>query len=264
MTSQKEKTILITGACGFVGKHLVNHLLRKNICSKIIVCCRDMEKAGELYGSDEKISIATADLLHPSSYQDIFENNNPRLIIHLAALARFKQGEEYPEETIKANFLATVKLLETAKRFGVEKFLAASSNLARNPKGVTGISKFLTEAYVKQYVEPPETISIRLPNVAGSKGSVSRIFKQQIEKNAPITITDPRMSRKFITPREAAHELLFALENGNHGDIFINNKPSTPIVDLAKEMIEQSGKKNTAPLHWHACRRKITGSRLSG
>ncbi len=237
------KTLLITGACGFVGRNLTNYLLaNKDIFDKIVVCCRNGKVAQSLFKSQQRLIITQSNLNNPSSYLNIFKTHTPTHVIHLAAIARFKQGEEAPLETINANFFGAIELLKMARQYGTKKFLIASSNLARNPKGVTGVSKYLTEAYIKTLNPVPETFSIRLPNVLDSPGAVTLLFKNQIEKGLPITITDKRMSRKFITPRQAAKDLLFALNSGHHTDIFINNKPSTPIVELAEKMIIQSGK----------------------
>ncbi len=236
------KTILVTGACGFVGKHLVQYLLQNREFDKIVVCCRDKLLAASLFQSNPRVVFTTSDLINPSTYQSAFKTYQPNCIIHLAAIARFKQGEEDPDKTINTNFFGTIGLLELAKQFETKKVLVASSNLARNPKGVTGVSKYLTEAYVKKTKPNPKVASIRLPNVIDSPGAVTLLFKTQIEKGLPITITDKRMSRKFVTPSEAARDLVFAIQNGNHGDVFINNKASTPIVELAEKMIEESGK----------------------
>jgi len=237
-----ENSILITGACGFVGRYLVNHLLEHNLYQKIIVCCHHQPVKQQLFSKDGRLVFVNADLMQPEKYNRIIATHNPNDIIHLAAIARFKQGEENPEDTVKANFFGTLELLKPAKQFNAGRFLYVSSNFARNPKGVTGVTKYLTEAYIKSMEAPPETISIRLPNVIDSPGAVTLIFKRLIHENKAITITDKRMTRKFITPRQAAKDLLFVLQNGNHGDLFINNKPSTPIIRLAEKMIAESGK----------------------
>jgi len=238
----ESKTILVTGACGFVGKNLVNYLLSIWKIDKIVVCCRDKKAATTIFQNSEKVILTESDLAKPSTYQTIFKTHTPDYVIHLAAIARYKQGEENPDATVKINFFGTIALLKLAKQFKTKKVLIASSNMARNPKGVTGVSKYLTEAYLKTIQPYPEVSCIRLPNVIDSPDAVTLLFKEQIEKELPITITDKRMSRKFVTPSEAAHDLVFALLNGNHGDIFINNKPSTPIVELAQKMIDESGK----------------------
>ena len=234
------KKLLITGACSYVGLHLIKYLRENGFSDNIIACCRNQEKAEAL--KNDNITVVTSNLLSPGKYEQIFENHKPDFVIHLAAVARFKQGEENPGETIKANFLGSIKLIELAEKHNVERFLYVSSNLARNPKGITGYSKYLTEAFIKRMDSKMKVVSIRLPNVIDSPGAVTLIFKRQIENGEPITITDRRMSRKFITPEAAAGQLIFALLHGEHKDIFINNRPSTPIVELAKEMIAKSNK----------------------
>ncbi len=238
MSNQKNKTILITGGCGFVGKHLVNHILGSNLYNKVLVCCHRKEQQQ----FDNRIIFVKADLLNPAGYGKIFAKYHPDEVIHLAAIARYRQGEENPEKTITANLFGTIQLIELARHYGISRFLYVSSNLARNPKGVTGATKYLAEAFIKTINEPPVICSIRLPNVIDSPGAVTLIFKRQIEAGETITITDKRMTRKFITPDQSANDLIFALNTGKHQDIFINNKPSTPIVKLAQQMIARPGK----------------------
>ncbi len=239
MSIQKNRTILITGGCGFVGKHLVNHILENNLYNKVLVCCHRKEQQQQF---DNRIIFVKADLLNPAGYDKIFRKYHPNEIIHLAAIAQYRQGEENPEETVAANLFGTIRLIELARQYGVSRFLFVSSNLARNPKGVTGATKYLAEAFIKTINEPPVVCSIRLPNVIDSPGAVTLIFKRQIEAGETITITDKRMTRKFITPEQSAKDLIFALSTGKHQDIFINNKPSTPIIKLAQQMIARSGK----------------------
>jgi len=236
------QTILITGGCGFVGRHLVNHLLENNLYQKIVVCCYHEQINQILFKKSNRLFFAKADLLQPEKYKAVLAKHKPDDIIHLAAIARFRQGEENPEDTVKANFFGTVKLLQFAQQVNVKRFLYVSSNLARNPKGVTGSTKYLVEAYIKNLTTPPDVFSIRLPNVIDSPGAVTLIFKHQIEEGKAITLTDQRMTRKFITPEQSAKDLLFALNNCHHRDIYINNKPSTPIMELAQKMILDSGK----------------------
>ncbi len=235
------KKIFITGACSFVGKSLVHFLTQNFSTTQLILCCRNREKAHVFTG--DNMTVVTADLTEPETYQTLFSRFQPDYVIHLAATARFKDGESQPEKTLQTNFLASVQLLKFARETGIKKFLFVSSNLARNPAGITGYSKYLTEAFIQSTdLKPLSVVSIRLPNVIDSPGAVTLIFKKQIEEGKPITITDKRMSRKFITPEMAAEQLLFALQHGKHKDIFINNRPSTPIVELARQMIKDSGK----------------------
>ena len=235
-------SILITGGCGFVGRNLVNYLLEKNLYQKIIVCCHHKQINLSLFKKSNRLVFVNADLLQPEKFKTILAKHTPDDIIHLAAIARFHQGEENPEDTVNANFFGTIELVRFARQFEVKHFLYVSSNLARNPKGVTGSTKYLVEAFIRTTETPPAVFSIRLPNVIDSPGAVTLIFKQQIEEGEAITLTDQRMTRKFITPEQSARDLLFALNNGNHGDIFINNKPSTPIIELAQQMITDSEK----------------------
>ena len=243
MSEKNNKTIFITGGCGFVGRQLVKYLLDTNEYKKVVVCCHRKEAVANLSLSDNRLTIVEADLLNPISYIPLLKKFKLHDIVHLAAIARFRQGEDNPNNTIKANFFGSLELLHLSAQFDVNRFLCVSSNFARNPKGVTGVSKYLTEAVIKKLETLPTVISLRLPNVIDSSGAVTLIFKRQIQKGEAVTLTDKRMTRKFITPKQAAEDIMFALKNGNHQDVFVNNKPSTPILKLAQDMINASGKK---------------------
>ena len=237
------QTIFITGGCGFVGRHLVKYLLDTNEYNKVVICCHRKEAAANLALSDSRLTIVEADLLHPESYINPLEKFKPHDIVHLAAIARFKQGEEYPDNTVQANFFGTMALIRLSGQNNVSRFLYISSNLARNPKGVTGVSKYLVEAAIKKITPSPSVFSLRLPNVIDSPGAVTLIFKRQIQNGEAVTLTDKRMTRKFITPEQSSEDIMFVLNHGNHQDVFVNNKPSTPILKLAQDMINASGKK---------------------
>ena len=232
-------SILITGACGFVGQQLVSRLL-ENTLATLLICCRDKNKFPK---PDKRLVFLEADLLRPNSFGSIFQQYKPNHIIHLAALARFRQGEEKPELAIQTNFYGSRFLIDLAIKHKVESFLFLSSNLAREPKSVVGITKLLTENYIQQQVSTcTRLMTLRLPNVPDSPGSVTLIFKKQIDNNEDITITHPEMSRVFVNRDEAAKYILFMLENGKNKETYVISKAAQKITDLAQQMIKESGK----------------------
>jgi FlaA1/EpsC-like NDP-sugar epimerase len=178
-----------------------------------------------------------------SSFRDIFEKHQPKYVIHLAAVTRLKDGEENPELTIKTNYFGTKLLAGLSVEFGIKTFLFISSNLARMPKSVIGLTKYLSEAYLmNQNSGETKLLALRLANVPGSPGSVTPIFDKQIKSGGPVTITDPRMERRFVSREEACGFITNVLAIGKSNKTFVIRKQNTRIVELAKEMIEKSGK----------------------
>jgi len=128
-------------------------------------------------------------------------------------------------------------------KYKVKSFISLSSNLARNPKSVIGLLKYLSEVYLRKTGNlNTKMISIRLPNVPDSPGSVTLIFKNQIDKGSQLTITDPLMERRFVSNEYASKLLKSTAEIGENGDVFIVAIENTKISDLAKEMIKKSRK----------------------
>jgi len=239
MSISENHNILITGACGFVGQQLIIHLL-ENTSAVLLICCREKNKFPK---PNKRLVFLEADLLRPNSFGSIFQQFKPRHVIHLAALARFRQGEENPELAVQTNFYGSRFLIDLAIKHEVESFLFLSSNLAREPKSVVGITKLLTENYIQQQNSTTTRLmSLRLPNVPDSPGSVTLIFKKQIDNNEDITITHHEMSRVFVSCEEAAKYILFLLEDGKDKETFIVSKSAQRITDLAQQMIKESGK----------------------
>jgi len=231
--------ILISGGCSFVGKHLVDYLF-KNTNSEIIMCCRTIPKVKI---SDKRVIYKQADLLISISYEDIFVKHSPSVVVHLAAITRLVTGEENPELTLETNYFGTKLIADLCSKHKVKTFLSLSSNLARNPKSVVGITKYFSEIYLRNKgTDKTQFISIRLPNVLGSPGSVTNIFDKQIVAGGPITITDKRMERRFVSNEEASILLLTAIEIGKNYNVFVVTKENTLITKLAREMIDRSGK----------------------
>ena len=231
--------ILISGGCSFVGRHLVDYLFQ-NTNSELIVCCRNIPE-NTLFS--KRIVYENADLLNSVSYDNIFKRYKPTVVIHLAAITRLVHGEENPELTLKTNYFGTKLIADLCTKHRVKTFLSLSSNLARNPKSVVGITKYFSEIYLRNKgTDKTQFISIRLPNVLGSPGSVTNIFDKQIETGGPITITDKRMERRFVSNEEASILLLTAIEIGKNYNVFVVTKENTLITKLAREMIDRSGK----------------------
>ena len=232
-------TILITGSTGFVCKYFVNSIL-KSTNFNIIATYRD--KIGD-YNVDQRLLFVQVDLLTPSVFEEIFKKHKPDYIVHLAAMARVKDGEHQPVKVLKANYIATVNLIILAIKYGVKTMITTSSNLAQDAVSIVGIGKYLVEQFVQKTDSgSTKLINFRMPNVIDSNGAVTLIFKKQIEQNQPITITHPEMSRMFITGEHASDYLLYLLEKGENKGVYVSYEEPVKITGLAKDMIKASGK----------------------
>ncbi len=234
------KNILITGSTGFVARHLYARLLSHTDYNLILTY---RQNKGD-YKPHKRLIFEQANLLQPESFDRIIHSYHPDVVIHLAAMARVKDGIDNPEQTTKANLTATTKIADSCISHGVGTLITASSNLAQNAVSVVGITKLKSEQYLQTVpAKATKLISFRVPNVIDSSESVTLIFKKLIENNKPLTITHPDMSRMFITGPRAAEWIHYLMDHGDHRGIYVSYKEPTKITDLAREMIEKSGKR---------------------
>lgn len=244
------KTILVTGAAGSIGSEIVRKLAQHN--AGHIVCLDFSESAlydvqQELKDGFEKIDFhfVLADVRNEKYMRTVFEQFNPDYVFHAAAYKHVPLMEDYPWQAIQTNVLATYKIAELAGEFGVEKFVFISTDKAINPVNVMGATKRLGEIIIKALSSKyPNTrfIATRFGNVLGSNGSVVPLFKKQIQKGGPVTVTHPDMVRYFMTIPEACQLVMEASTMGKGGEVFVFDmgKP-VKIVDLARNMIRLAG-----------------------
>jgi len=176
--------------------------------------------------------------------QNLFKTFKPQLVFHAAAYKHVPMMEMNPYEAVATNILGTKIITDLSDSFKVEKFVMISTDKAVNPTNVMGASKRIAEMYVDNKNNASETkyITTRFGNVLGSNGSVIPLFQKQIEKGGPITITDERITRYFMTIHEACQLVLEAGAMGKGGEIFIFEMgESVKIIELAKKMIALSG-----------------------
>ncbi len=231
--------ILITGSTGYVCSYLVDKLL--SITSfNIILTYR--ESKGD-YAKNSRLFFEKADLLEPHLFNDIFSKYKPEYVIHLAAMARVSDGENYPVKVINANLVATVILSKLSIVHKVKSMIFTSSNLAQDAVSVVGIAKLLVEQYFQKIdSQSTKLVCLRMPNVIDSNGAVTLIFKRLIENNEFVTITHPDMSRLFVTGEKAADLLYYLMLEGDDKSVCVSYEKPIKIVDLAEDMIEASGK----------------------
>ena len=233
-----QNTIFITGACGFVGQYFVELLVRTTNF-KLILNCRKADKRSD---SISGIKFTGIDLNDQEALEAIFKTYHPGIIIHLAGITRIKDGENEPNSAYQTNYTGSISLIKLAKQFAVKKFVFVSSDLARDHQSVIGITKFLTESFIQhQNSSATQIVTIRLPNISATPGSVPLFFDNKIINKLPITITHPEMSRRFLSGKEAAECIFFVMKNGMNKDLFVVNKPPVKIADLAQGMINESG-----------------------
>lgn len=246
------KRVLVTGAGGSIGRELVVQILGYSPAE--IICVDQAEiavfslKTEVLEPLSEECVWRTAvlDVLNTNSMERLFSEVKPEVVFHAAAHKHVNLMEAQPAEALRNNFLATRQLAELASRCDVERFVFISTDKAINPTSVMGVSKRLAELALqeRQAAEGNQTqfMAVRFGNVLGSSGSVIPIFRRQIDAGGPITVTDPEVTRFFMTVHEAVGLVLQSATQGKGGEIFVLDMgESMKIVDVARQMIALSG-----------------------
>ncbi len=233
------KRIIITGMAGSVGSELTRQLSKNNKIFGI-----DINESGFFDIQQETgISGRIGDIRDKDVVFDIFSDFKPQLVFHAAAYKHVSLMEKYPEEAIKTNIIGTWNLISEAKRWEcLEKFVFISSDKAVQSNSIMGATKRMGEIMVKN--QGRGFIVVRFGNVLGSRGSVIPIWQKQIDKGLPMTITDERMERYFMTIEEACELVIKAGEEGQGGEIYIleMGKP-IKIINLAKKLISSLNQK---------------------
>lgn len=245
------KVILVTGAAGSIGSGMVHQLTGYNP-SKIILLDQ-AESAiydfhNELISQDlaGNVEIVVGDIRNELRMLKLFETLKPEVVFHAAAYKHVPLMEVNPTEAVHTNVLGTKILIDLADKFKVNKFVMISTDKAVNPTNVMGASKRIAEMYAQHKNEISDTqyVTTRFGNVLGSNGSVIPLFKKQIERGGPITVTHKDVTRYFMTIPEACQLVLDAGAMGQGGEIFVFDMgKSIKIVDLAEKMIRLSGLK---------------------
>ena len=255
----KDKTILITGAAGSIGGEMVKQIAIYSPKKLILVDQAETPMhdvrllMNRLYPSIETETIVTS-ICKERRMDEIFCDYKPDYVFHAAAYKHVPMMEDNPSEAIQNNIYGTKIIADCAVKYGVKKFVMISTDKAVNPTNVMGCSKRICEIYVQSLDKAikdgtvkgaTQFVTTRFGNVLGSNGSVIPIFKNQIKRGEPITVTDPNIIRFFMLIPEACKLVLEAGTMGNGGEIFVFDmgKP-VKIADLAQRMIDLSGAKN--------------------
>ncbi len=243
------KVVMVTGAAGSIGSEIVVQLV--SFKPQLIILFDNAETP--LYEIDIKLKekchfqdfkLIVGDIRNRERVAYILNRYQPKIIYHAAALKHVPLMEINPVEAVSTNVFGTKVLAEEAIKTGVEKFIMVSTDKAVNPTNVMGATKRVAEIFTQAQNSKAGTrfVATRFGNVLGSNGSVIPRFREQIETDGPLTLTDPEVTRFFMTIPEACQLVLEAGSLGKGGEVFMFDMgKSVKILDLAKKMIKLSG-----------------------
>ncbi len=245
----RDRTVMVTGAGGSIGAEMCRQIARFQ--PKRLVLAEQAEQSlfpidQELRREFREIDFVPyiVDVSDAARVDYIFALERPDAVFHAAAHKHVPMMELNPGEAVKNNIRGTRTVADAATKYGCEKFVMISTDKAVNPTSIMGCSKRVAEMYIQALDARCDTefITVRFGNVLGSSGSVIPIFKEQIARGGPVTVTHPEMVRFFMTIPEASQLVLQAASMGNGGEIFVLDMGEpVKIVDLAREMITLSG-----------------------
>lgn len=234
----EDKVLLIAGGTGSFGNAVLRRFLSTNI-REIRVFSRDELKQDDMrkYYNNDKLKFYLGDVRDGNSIDDAMRGVD--FLFHAAALKQVPSCEFHPMQAVQTNIIGTENLLNSAIRSGVKKVIALSTDKAVYPINAMGISKAMMERVVVskgRNVKSTKIICTRYGNVMASRGSVIPLFINQVRSGKPITITDPSMTRFMMSLDQAVDLVLFAFENGESGDIFVQKAPAATVGLLANAM----------------------------
>jgi UDP-N-acetylglucosamine 4,6-dehydratase/5-epimerase len=249
----KNKVVLITGGTGSFGRAVLKKFL-DNGASRVIVFSRDEKKQYDMrneFNNDPRIYFFIGDVRDYNSILSAMKGVD--FVFHAAALKQVPSGEFFPMEVVKTNILGTENVLNAAIQSNVKKVVCLSTDKAVYPINAMGISKAMMEKVFRsksQLLYPGDTVicGTRYGNVIGSRGSVIPLFIDQIRKGQPMTITNPDMTRFMMSLEEAVELVLYALDNGQQGDLFIMKSPAAKISDIALAVAKGMNKKTNTSI----------------
>lgn len=244
----ENKVILITGAAGSIGSEICRKISKYNYKKLILVdngesALYDLQQEFRQLGL-ENIEAIIADVRNECRIDQIFNLYKPKVVFHAAAYKHVPLMENNPFEAVSVNVVGTKNVVDISVKHSVDKFVLISTDKAVNPTNVMGATKRVAELYITCLKEKGKTkfITTRFGNVLGSNGSVIPLFKKQIAKGGPLTVTHKDITRYFMTIPEACQLVLEAAAMGNGGEIFVFDMGEpVKIFNLATNMIILSG-----------------------
>ena len=244
-----DKVVMVTGGGGSIGSELCRQIAKSNPRQLIIFDIYEnnaYEIQMELKRSHPELNLVTliGSVRNTARVNWVLEKYRPELVFHAAAHKHVPLMEDSPNEAIKNNVFGTYKMARAAADHGVKRFVLISTDKAVNPTNIMGASKRLCEMVVQMMNRESDTefVAVRFGNVLGSNGSVIPLFKRQIEAGGPVTVTDPRIIRYFMTIPEAVSLVLQAGCYAQGGEIFVLDMGEpVKIDDMARNLIRLSG-----------------------
>ena len=262
----QNKVVMVTGGGGSIGSEIARQVAA-NVPKQLILLdiyennVYDVQQElSRRYGSDLNLKVIIASVRDKNRIDEIFDEYRPEVVFHAAAHKHVPLMEDAPSEAVKNNIFGTYHVVRACEKFGVSKFIMISTDKAVNPTSVMGATKRFCEMVVQSRAIAAENIrekaktdpevaipvtefaSVRFGNVLGSNGSVVPLFKRQIEEGGPVTVTDKRITRFFMTIPEAAQLVLEAGAIAAQNQIFVLDMGEpVKIIDLAENLIKLSG-----------------------
>ena len=244
----KDKTLLITGGTGSFGNAVLQRFLHTDV-AEIRIFSRDEKKQEDMRLSlkSDKLKFYIGDVREYDSIRDALEGVD--YVFHAAALKQVPSCEFYPMEAVRTNVIGAENVIRACRAQNVARCVVLSTDKAVYPINAMGMSKAMMEKVMVANsrlggVRPTVLSATRYGNVMASRGSVIPLFLQQIRDGKPLTITDPSMTRFLMSLEESVDLVLFAYENGQPGDIFVQKAPASTVGDLAQALIELTGSRS--------------------
>ena len=253
------KRVLITGAAGSIGSEMVRQIAIYKPAEMMLIDqaetpLHDVRLMMKNNYSDIKAETVVTSICKEDRMEEIFSHFKPDYVFHAAAYKHVPMMEDNPSESVQNNVWGTKVIADLSVKYGVKKFVMISTDKAVNPTNVMGCSKRICEIYVQSLDKAikdgkikgvTQFVTTRFGNVLGSNGSVIPLFREQLAKGGPLTVTHPKIIRFFMLVHEACKLVLEAGTHGKGGEIFVFDMGEpVRIADLAKRMIQLSGAKN--------------------
>jgi len=248
------RTVMITGGAGSIGSELARQVyalgprrlvLVDRAESPLYMLERELESRRLHDRGSGEVRIHLANVASRRHMRQVIEDEAPSVIFHAAAYKHVPMMEDHPSDAVYVNVAGTMSILDAAEETGVERVVFVSTDKAVKPTSIMGASKRIAEMLVADTARRTGRpfVSVRFGNVLGSNGSVIPVFQEQLEKGLALTITDPDMTRFFMTIPEAAWLILDAASLGRNGDLFVLDMGEpVKILDLARDLVRLSGR----------------------
>ena len=238
----KNKTLVITGGTGSFGNAVLNRFLHTDF-TEIRIFSRDEKKQEDMRIAlkNDKVKFYIGDVREYDSVHDALKGVD--YVFHAAALKQVPSCEFYPMEAVRTNVIGAENVIRAAIAQGVRRCVVLSTDKAVYPINAMGMSKAMMEKVMvakSRLCDPGKTVlsATRYGNVMASRGSVIPLFLQQLQEGKPLTITDPNMTRFLMSLEESVDLVLYAFENAQPGDIFVQKSPASTVGDLAQALRE--------------------------